>query len=261
MRPRVVGVAPAQEPSLDPWIVVVGLLAPALFWIGYLYYKDRIRPEPFAPIGVTYLLGIVTGVLGYEAYVVAEWLGMPEAYVLSETNRPWFFVYVVGFVGVVEEILKALPFIFIVRRFKHFDETIDGIVYASVIGLGYATYENLFFLPYLDGVERWGRAWASPLVHTMFASIWGYAIAKAHMRGESIVRPALWSLGLAALVHGIYDFVSTDPLLAPGSAVAIGVVWVWRIRVIARLQKEELARQRADAVPAPADDEHSGGAR
>ena len=232
-----------EAPPIEPWVLVVALLAPTIFWVGYTYYKDRIRPEPFGPIGITYLLGIAAAFVGYEIYIVAEWLGMPEAYVLAETNRPWFFVYVVGFVGVVEELIKAVPFVLVVRRLKHFDEDIDGIVYASVIALGYATYENFFFLPYLEGPARWGRAFASPLVHMMFSSIWGFAIAKAHLRGESIVRPALISLGIAAAVHGLYDFVSTDPILAPASSLAIGVVWVWRIRLIAKLHKVELARR------------------
>jgi RsiW-degrading membrane proteinase PrsW (M82 family) len=227
---------------IDPWVIVVGLFAPSLFWIGYLYYKDRIRPEPFAPIGLAYLLGIGSGMLGLLAYDVAEWLGMPEAYVLSETNRPWFFVYVVGFVGVIEEVIKSLPFFLVVLRFKAFDEVIDGIVYASVIALGYASYENLLYLPYLDGPERWGRAFASPLVHTMFASIWGYTVANARMRGRPIWRPALVGLAIAAAVHGVYDFIATDPILAPFAAAAIGAVWFWRMWLIRRLQREQQAQ-------------------
>ena len=247
-----------EAAELDPWVWVVGLLAPALFWIGYLYYKDRIRPEPFVSIGLTYLMGFGTGFLGYQIYVVAEWLGMPEAYVLAETDRPWFFVYVVGFVGVIEELVKAIPFLLVVRRLKHFDEVIDGIVYASVIALGYATYENLLYLPYLEGVERWGRAFASPLVHTMFASIWGHAIARADMEGRSILRPAAASFAVAAVVHGLYDFVSTDPLLAPTSALAVGVVWVWRIRLIAKLHAAERARARPPDDTSPSGPPESG---
>ena len=83
----------------------------------------------------------------------------------------------------------------------------------------------------------------------MFSSIWGYAIAAAHLRGESIVKPAVTSLALAAFIHGVYDFVSTDPLLAPASALAIGVVWIWRMRLVAKLHEA----QPADAVQ-PADD-------
>ncbi len=237
--------------AIDPWIIVVGLLAPALFWIGYLYYKDRIKPEPFGPIGLTYLIGIATGFAGYEIYVIAEWFGMPEAYVLSETNRPWFFVYVVGFVGVVEELIKVLPFVLVVRKFKDFDEDIDGIIYASVLGLGYASYENLLYLPYLEGHERWGRAFASPLVHTMFASIWGIAIARAHLAGQPIAGPAIKSIALAAVTHGIYDFVSTDPLLAPASSLIIAVVWIWRIRLIARLHREAEAPEEPPPAPPP----------
>jgi RsiW-degrading membrane proteinase PrsW (M82 family) len=230
--------------DLDPLTIVAGLLAPALFWIGYLYYNDRIHPEPFAPVGATYVLGIASGFVGLQAYVLAESFGMPEAFVLSETNRPAFFLYVVGFVGVVEELVKALPFFLVVLRFKHFDEIIDGIVYASVIALGYATYENILYLPYMDGPERWGRAIASPLVHLMFASVWGVAVARAHIERTSLLRATLPSVAIAAAVHGVYDFVSTDPVFAPAAALVIGVVWVWWMRTVRQLQQQARARMR-----------------
>jgi RsiW-degrading membrane proteinase PrsW (M82 family) len=231
--------------ELDVLTVVAGLLAPALFWIGYLYYNDRVHPEPFAPVGMTYVIGIGTGYVGLQMYQLAEWLGMPEAFVLAETDRPAFFVYVVGFVGVVEELVKALPFFVVVLRLKHFDEVLDGIVYASVIALGYATYENLLYLPYIDGAERWGRAIASPLVHLMFASIWGFAVARARLEGKPLWRAALPSLAIAALVHGVYDFIATDPVLAPGAALVIGAVWIWWMKTVRKLHLRALAEPRA----------------
>ena len=41
-------------------IFLAGIIAPALFWTGYFYYKDRLRPEPLLKFGTMYLLGLAT---------------------------------------------------------------------------------------------------------------------------------------------------------------------------------------------------------
>ena len=222
--------------------MLLGLVAPALFWLGYFYYKDRVKPEPLGLLALTYGIGVACGFLGLKAYDLAEFLGMPDAYLLSVTHRPWFFVYVVGFVGLVEELVKFAAFGLVVLRYRAFDEEIDGIVYASALAIGYASYENVLYLPEMEGWALYGRAFASPLVHTVFSSIWGFAVARARIRGEPVWRPTLVGLGLAALVHGVYDFIATDPLLQPAATLAIAGVWFWRLWVLDRLHKEQLAQ-------------------
>ena len=217
-------------------LLLLGLLAPAAFWIGYLYYKDRYRPEPLVVVGVAYLLGVVAGFLCLQGYVMAEDLGLPaDPMGLAETDPAAFLVYCLGFVGVVEELFKCLPLVLVVMHLRVFDEVIDGIVYASSIALGFATFENLSLLPALEGAEQYGRAFASPLIHTMFSSIWGYAIAVAKLGGKPVWPAALAGLAIAALVHGVYDFLTVNPALRLGAALLILAVWIWRIRTISKL--------------------------
>ncbi|NIO48972.1 MAG: PrsW family intramembrane metalloprotease, partial [Candidatus Aminicenantes bacterium] len=59
------------------------------------------------------------------------------------SHRIQFLFYSIGITGIVEEFFKFLPFIIVIARFKSFDEKIDGIIYASVIALGFASYENM----------------------------------------------------------------------------------------------------------------------
>ena len=42
-------------------LLATAFVAPTVFWVGYLYYKDRYRPEPLRALGVAYLLGIIAG--------------------------------------------------------------------------------------------------------------------------------------------------------------------------------------------------------
>ena len=108
------------------------------------------------------------------------------------------------------------------------------------LGLGYAALENWQYLDYLTRPEAYARGFASPVIHMLFASIWGHWIARAHLAGRSIVVPTLVSFAVAALLHGLYDFVVIlSPRHAP-AFVVIGVlsIWLWRLRVLRALHEE-----------------------
>ena len=221
---------------MSVWIFLSGILAPALFWIGYFTYKDRFRPEPFTRMGVSYLLGIASA-LGcvLVLQLILPLLGLPyDPSPLMEGDRLSWLLYSVGITGMAEESFKFLPYVFIVLRFPSFDENTDGILYASFIALGFATYENILYLPYLEGFELFGRAFASPLTHTIFASIWGYTVGLAHMRGRSRVRAAVIGLILAGTCHGLFNFLTTSSGLRVLGSFLILAVWIWRIRFLER---------------------------
>jgi len=217
------------------WIFLSGILAPALFWIGYFYYKDRFKPEPFKYIGTAYVLGILSGFLCFQFFEFLPLIGIPEdPSALMESHRIQFLGYSVGVIGVLEEVFKFLPFILIIMRFKSFNEKTDGIIYASTIALGFASFENLWYLRYMAGLEILGRAFASPLTHTIFSSIWGYTCGLARILDKSLLKASLSGLFIAAVIHGLFDFLTTSPVLRIMSAGLILVIWIWRIRYLER---------------------------
>jgi RsiW-degrading membrane proteinase PrsW (M82 family) len=218
------------------WIVISGIIAPAIFWFGYLYFKDRVQPEPFRTTGTTYILGIFSAILTIQLFKILPLVGIPEdPSALMETNWLRFMFYSIGITGFIEEFCKFLPFFFVVLRFKFFDEEIDGIIYASIIALGFASYENSRYLIYLDGWELFGRAFASPLTHTIFSSIWGYTVGLAWLESRSVAKATVFGVGLAALFHGLFNVLTTSPALRIGASLLILAVWIWRIRLIERL--------------------------
>jgi RsiW-degrading membrane proteinase PrsW (M82 family) len=230
-------------------LIVSGIIAPALSWIGYFYYKDRSQPEPVLNIAVTYILGFAAAYVCFKSYSLLPLLGLPEdASILMEEHGLPFLFYCLGVVGLLEELLKFLPFILIVVRFRAFDERVDGIIYASVIALGFASYENLHYLPLLDGFALFGRAIASPLTHTIFASIWGYSAGLAYLKYKSDksgqARWRTWmasiiGLIIASLFHGIFDYLTTSPTLRIVSTAVILAIWVWQLRRIDKLNQED----------------------
>ncbi len=215
------------------WIILSGIIAPAIFWLFYFYYKDRFQPEPVRNLGLTYILGFITGVICLKFLELLQLIGLtdnPSALMFS--NRIQFLGYCLVVSGLVEEIFKFLPFIFVIVKFREFDEKTDGIIYASIVALGFASYENLGYLGNLEGFELYGRAFASPLTHTLFASIWGHIIGTARIRKKSIFKASLTGILLAAFFHGMFNFFTTSSALRIISAVLILIIWVWRIRIL-----------------------------
>jgi RsiW-degrading membrane proteinase PrsW (M82 family) len=51
-------------------------------------------------------------------------------------------------------------------------------------------------------------------------------------------------VGLAALLHGLFDFLTFSPLLRLFSALLILVVWFWRIRMSEMLARKGEERGR-----------------
>lgn len=216
------------------------ILAPALFWLLYHRWKDRRRPEPVPAIVLAYVAGIGSGWVGLAAYEWTHRLGLtadPHGLAASDVGALLFYCLLV--VGPVEELVKFLPFVVIAARLRAFDEEIDGVVYASAVALGFASYENFQYMRFLDGAELAARSIASPLTHAMFASIWGIAYGRARMRGRSLVRACAAGLTLSALLHGLYDFLvlSVSPWLRPAAALIILLIWIWRMRLFRGVQR------------------------
>lgn len=223
------------------WILLSGIIAPAIFWIGYFYYNDRFHPEPVRNLGISYLLGFGAAFLCFKFYSLLPYLGIPvDPSILMESKRIQFFFYSLGVIGLVEEFFKLIPFLLVIFLFKAFDEKIDGIIYASMIALGFASFENLYYLVYLEGFELFGRAFASPLTHTIFASVWGYIIGKARIENKSLLKALFIGLPMAAFSHGIFDFFTTSPALRVAAAITILIIWIWRIRVLERAGKKKV---------------------
>ena len=242
--------APALHTRRMNWpLLAFPILAPLLFWAAYHYYHDRHRPEPVLNLLSCIALGIGAAYLNQYMYLALDAVGLRyDATELAATNLPGLFAYAVLGIGLTEELAKLLPFVLLVLRFDAFDEAMDGIVYGSFLALGFSLIENLHYVQFLSPAEAVARGFAGPLVHIVFASIWGYHIGRAHLAGRGVLRATLLWLGAAAFVHGVYDFIvlgfSNAALL--GAALVIVAVWLWRLNLIHRLNAVDAPGERHD---------------
>lgn len=231
--------------------LLLPIVLPVLFWGAYHYHKDRHLPEPAVNLILCFALGLLAAGVSQGLYIALEPFGLRyDAFALADSNTLGLFAYAMLVIGPIEEVAKLLPFVVLVIRFRAFDEPMDGLIYASFIGLGYATAENLNYLDFLTPLEAAARGFAGPVVHILFASIWALWISRARLANASILWPAVAGLTLASALHGLYDFlVLMQPIAAlPMAAGLIVSIWIWRLRLLRRYHRDAV-RDGVDGDP------------
>lgn len=239
---------------MDYFVLQLPVILPVVFWAAYHLHVDRHLPEPPGHLLLAFALGVGSFWLGLLGYKALGLVGLRyDAFALGEVNLSGLFAYAVLAIGLIEESAKLLPFLLVVLRFREFDEPIDGIIYASFVALGFSAVENIQYLQFLTTGEAYAQGFAGPVLHMVFASIWGYYIGRAWLRRRARTAAVLASLALAALVHGVYDFVVIG-LPAPALPIAVFLIaglWIWRLCLIRDLHATYRQGNRPPATPQP----------
>ncbi|MEU4406832.1 PrsW family intramembrane metalloprotease [Streptosporangium sp. NPDC023963] len=200
----------------DPvyFFIALGLaLAPVPVLLAAVLALDRIEPEPRANLLFAFAWGagvavLVAGVINSFNLLYIEntvQLGYDYARNITATfGAP-----------VVEETMKGLVLLGLLRfKRAELDGPTDGIIYAGMVGLGFAMSENVsYYVAALDELGAQGlavtvvlRGILSPFAHPLFTSMIGVAVAYAAQRrgpGRIFVIAAGW-IG-AMLLHGIWN--------------------------------------------------------
>lgn len=221
-------------------LLIAPIILLVLFWAWYHYHKDRHLPEPVSYLFIAFLLGGVAYGIGKLLYLGLGLLDLRfDAFLLADSDHLKLFLYATLAIGPIEEVAKLIPFLLVIRRFPEFDEPIDGIIYASFIALGFATVENIQYLQFATATEALARGFAGPVVHIVFASIWGYYVGCACLNRQRLLPTVVVAVGLTALLHGIYDYlvIALPGYALPVSALLVLGLWLWRIFLIRDLHR------------------------
>ena len=206
---------------LSPLSALFVAAVPAMLWLVYFYLQDRLEPEPKHYVLGVYLLGALV------AAPLSEFIGAqvaPPAPFAAQSLESFGMdrlVRVFLVIGVAQELCKYLVVRYTVYLSPEFDEPLDGIIYMTAAGIGFATWENYHYFQGLDGnvFLTIGAAHAvkSTLAHACFAGVLGYFLGRAKFSASPpMVRSATLFLGLliATLLNGqfslIQDVVTSD---------------------------------------------------
>jgi RsiW-degrading membrane proteinase PrsW (M82 family) len=226
--------------SPAPFLIALPLaLLPVPLLIALVLLLDRLEPEPRGNLvlcfawgaGVAALLAAIINTAGL-LFITQPELGQSRGELISATfGAP-----------LVEESLKgAVLFWLLWRRRQEFDGPTDGIMYAAMVGLGFAMMENVGYYigalvrPEVGGAQLLGftfvfRGLLSPFAHPAFTAMTGIGVAYAatHRRGGWAAVTGL--LGAMAL-HGLWNGLATYGL--PGIAAAYLLVACVLIALVA----------------------------
>ena len=198
--------------SIGPGAFALATLAavlplPLYAWAALLL--DRLHPEPRAALAWTFAAGATAVVL--LALVVNTTAGAVLSAVAGTTAEQVVTPVLVA--PVVEESGKAVVLLLLYRRFRHqISGPLDGVVYATMVGLGFATVENILYygtavadgtLPGVFVV----RGILSPFAHPLFTACFGIglgllAAGRTRLGAGAPVLGLLMSIGLHALWNG-----------------------------------------------------------
>jgi protease PrsW len=172
-------------------------IAPGLAIMLYVYNRDKYEKEPFGLMLISFLLGA----LSIFPAIGLEMLFMRDSGAYLELNAYNAF-FAVGF---SEELVKFLALMLFAYPKKAFNEPYDGIVYAVMVSMGFATFENILYV--MEGGRSVGlmRMFTAVPAHAAFGVMMGYFVGMAKFGNNKFIL-ILTGLLLATLFHGAYDF-------------------------------------------------------
>lgn len=198
-------------------------LAPGAAISLYIYLKDKHEREPFRLLLTSFLYGALS-------VFVTFLISMPlEIIVIDKQSAAELFADAFFKVALVEEFSKFIFIRFILFRNKNFNEPFDGIVYTAMVGMGFATLENILYV-YQFGIPTGiMRMFTAVPAHACFAILMGYFIGLAKFTHRKNLYYSLLALISATVFHGLYDyflFITFVPGIWIGAAVSLIVALI-----------------------------------
>jgi len=230
----VVGVIMLSSIGLAGSIVgTILAFTPAPFYLLLFLWLDRYDPEPAWALGGAFAWGALVAVI--ISFFVNTIFGAVIGGSLGD------ILGTVVSAPVIEEATKGLG-VLLVSIFlrKEFDDILDGIVYAGVVALGFATVENVLYYGREFASAGVGpglvvilflRGVLSPFAHALFTSMTGIGCGIAretHNKTLKIVMPLAGYIG-AVILHALWNGIAVAASIMLGFIgyfIVYLVVWV-----------------------------------
>ena len=238
-------------------IGMVCAILPVPFYVLLLLWIDRYESEPIWMLATTFFWGALIAV--FVAIIFNTGISIIAAAATNSADVGESIGAVIS-APIVEESAKAsiLVILFLWKK-DEFDGIVDGIVYAGMVGLGFAMTENILY--YGRAVQRGPevltvvfvlRGMAAPFSHPLFTSMTGIGLGWSRQSDNGFVKVAMPFLGfmLAMLMHatwngsaafggGVGFFAAYFLVMGPAFVVTLMVVY-FSLRREGRIVREFL---------------------
>ncbi|MDP9230476.1 MAG: GNAT family N-acetyltransferase, partial [Bacteroidota bacterium] len=185
-------------------------IAPGLAICFYIFHKDIYNREPKLTLLISFILGTLT--------IIPPFFLETSVGKIFDNSIGSITIYSYLVVALSEELSKFIVLRYYCYNRKSFDEPLDGIVYAVMVGMGFATIENIGYVTELGYSIAFLRMFLAVPAHASFAILMGYYVGKAKFNPAQSARYMLIGLALAIFFHGTFDvfiFLMGNPNIKP----------------------------------------------
>ncbi|MEO7672461.1 MAG: PrsW family glutamic-type intramembrane protease [Pyrinomonadaceae bacterium] len=185
---------------------------PAMFYVLPLIWLDRYDPEPMWLLALAFAWGALVAVIA--SFIINTFIGVVVT--IGVSPEAGQIVGAVISAPVFEEASKGIGLLILLFFFRrYFDDILDGIVFAGVIALGFATVENVLYYGRAFGGAGVGglailffvRGILSPFAHVTFTAMTGIGCGIARESHSTVVRVVAPVIGYFAAVflHALWN--------------------------------------------------------
>jgi protease PrsW len=211
-------------------------IAPGIAICLFIYFKDKYNREPLWLLILSFFMGMLSII---PAIIIQVALTKPVERIMGEgILYTAVFSYII--VALSEESCKFLALRFLPYRRKAFDDPFDGIVYAVVVSMGFATLENIMYVTNHGIATGILRMFLSVPAHATFGVLMGYHLGLAKFDPANKRRHIALAIFWPVLFHGTFDFflfIDNDWYYFAGAVVSFIVAVRLSLKLIRRKQK------------------------
>lgn len=209
--------------GLVTFVATILSFFPLLLIIGMVLWFDRWKPQPKVAMGLCILWGGVAAIILTLVFQFPLQVVMAGAGVTDDNGA----IGAVVMAPIFEETTKGMILVVIaLAARRYFEGPLDGWVYGSLAGAGFAFTENILYLSrsYAEGAQMGAgggtvalimtfvvRCLLSPLLHSTFTMCAGVTIGLAARRGQWWAIILMWIPGLLAgmMLHALWNGLAT----------------------------------------------------
>jgi protease PrsW len=177
------------------------IVPPLIAFLIYLYLRYKFTKWPYALLFKSFLWGMFSIVLVLVVQLLASYFELDK---LNNIRRILFYAVVI--MAFFAEVAKFFVFKALVYYKNEFRTPVDGIIFAVMIAMGFATMNNILYfvnIPHLS-VSGVNAITAGP-ANVIFGVIMGFFIGLGKLRRMRFI-DSMTALVAAIVFHGLYDF-------------------------------------------------------
>ena len=184
-------------------LLIALAIAPGVAVCLFIFSLNRLGKASMRYLVTAFFLGAAATLPALAVQLLADDVRI-EPWRHSILSYIWFAF---GAVALSEEGSKFLVLRFYAYPKKVFREPFDGVIYGVMIGMGFATVENIEYVRQFGLETGVSRFFLAIPAHASFAVLMGYPVGRAKFApSDRKAGLLLKGLGMAVLFHGSFDF-------------------------------------------------------